>query len=64
MKQITNLIDSFFTLINGVKIESEEIQDVVMSVCSIKANLSYEIAMRGENDVMNELTSYINYLSK
>lgn len=64
MTQITNLIDSFFTLINGVKIESEELQDVVMSVCSIKANLSFEVAMRGENDVMNELTSYINYLSK
>ena len=64
MKELINLIDTFFTLINGVKIESEESQIVVMCVCSIQANLGYEVTMRGESDVKKELISYINYFNK
>ena len=64
MKEIRNLIESFFKLAEGLKIDSEEKYEVIMSVCSIQANLSFEVTSRGENEVKKELTSYIDYIKK
>lgn len=64
MEEIRNLIESFFELIKGMKIDSEEKYEVIMSVCSIQANLDFELTSRSEMEVKKELTSYINYLNK
>ena len=64
MKEIRNLIESFFELAKGLKIDSEEMYEVIMSVCSIQANLIFEVTSRGENEVKKELTSYIDYIKK
>lgn len=64
MEEIKNLISSFFELAEGLKIDSEEKYEVIMSVCSIQANLDFELTSRSEMEVKKELTSYIDYLNK
>jgi len=64
MEEIRNLIESFFELIKGMKIDSEEKYEVIMSVCSIHANLDFEVTSRSENEVKEEISSYINYFNK
>lgn len=64
MEELRNLIDSFFELIKGMKIDSEEKYEVIMSVCSIQANLDFEVTSRSENEVKKEISSYINYFNK
>lgn len=64
MEELRNLIESFFELIKGVKIDSEEKYEVIMSVCSIQANLNFEVTSRSENEVKEEISSYINYFNK
>lgn len=64
MEELRNLIESFFELIKGMKIDSEEKYEVIMSVCSIQANLDFEVTSRSENEVKKEISSYINYFNK
>ena len=64
MEEIKSLISSFFKLAEDLKIDSEEKYEVIMSVCSIQANLDFELTSRSEMEVKKELTSYIDYLNK
>jgi len=64
MEEIKSLISSFFKLAEGLKIDSEEKYEIIMSVCSIQANLDFELTSRSEMEVKKELTSYIDYLNK
>ena len=68
MEEIRIIIDSFFEKATKVLSKnvgvSEELSDVIMSVCSIQANLKFELTSRSEKEVKEELTSYINYLNK
>lgn len=68
MEEIRIIIDSFFEKATKVLSKnvgvSEELSDVIMSVCSIQANLEFELTSRSEKEVKEELTSYIDYLNK
>ena len=68
MEEIRIIIDSFFEKATKVLSKnvgvSEELSDVIMSVCSIQANLKFELTSRSEKEVKEELTSYIDYLNK
>ena len=68
MEEIRMIIDSFFEKATKVLSKnvgvSEELSDVIMSVCSIQANLKFELTSRSEKEVKEELTSYIDYLNK
>ena len=58
MEEIRMIIDSFFEKATKVLSKNvgvtEELSDVIMSVCSIQANLEFELTSRSEKEVKEE----------
>lgn len=65
MEEIKNLISTFFETFKrkGLKIDSEKMYVVSMSVCSIDANLDFEVNSRTKEDILKELEGYLYYIN-